>query len=368
MYCGTPATQYQHQAQQSPIAMATKLWRAMTQLAACLLMVVLVAGTGQHGMKSRLGRLWPGRTRQHPPRVEAMVFYGRRQSVAMLDCYLRRNLVSNGGVLQQVTFFVKTADAADLQFLERLLAAEPEYYRKITLPDKGWSYSQYYEALDSSTWYFKVDDDVVYIHDGAFEAMLSLARETHKTCLLWSANVVNHPLLTYLHITSGATLLFQRPSNRSKRWSLQRHQHLNTLPIVREAAYDTYNNCTWNSWECAAMEHYSLLERVHSQSLSPYFFTMHDFHAVGYRRWSINMILFRGRDFNMGQVTGDDEDTISRIIPERRGMHACVAGSALAAHYAYFTQRGGLLNNTDILERYHALAASRCGPLQAYEV
>ena len=35
--------------------------------------------------------------------VKAIVFYGRRGSVQMLNCYLERNLRRNGGLLSEVS-------------------------------------------------------------------------------------------------------------------------------------------------------------------------------------------------------------------------------------------------------------------------
>ncbi len=54
--------------------------------------------------------------------VRALVFYGRRSTVKLLNCYLEINLVKNGGLLSEVIFAVKTTDAADARYLDTLIS------------------------------------------------------------------------------------------------------------------------------------------------------------------------------------------------------------------------------------------------------
>ena len=89
--------------------------------------------------------------------VSAIVFYGRKRYVRVLDGYLKRNLVSAGGLLEevraqyaqnlcigtvmvspdlatcmQVLWMVQTDDAADVQWLQEvLIPSRPESYKAI---------------------------------------------------------------------------------------------------------------------------------------------------------------------------------------------------------------------------------------------
>ena len=88
--------------------------------------------------------------------VSAIVFYGRRDFVRVLDPYLKRNLVSAGGLLEevsrassnaetrirtskkhlrncpQVVWVVRTDDKQDLEWLEHtLLPSEPSYHKVV---------------------------------------------------------------------------------------------------------------------------------------------------------------------------------------------------------------------------------------------
>jgi hypothetical protein len=296
------------------------------------------------------------------PPIEALVFYGRRANVQILDCYLKANLRTRGGVLQRVHFLVRTAVKEDLDFLETLLESEPAYRKHVIPSNDTWDWSFHYKGLKDSTWYFKIDDDTLYIADGALEAMWKAAQQHHETCLVFSANVINHSVLTYKHLMSTAIRPYTRLAG-TKGWVSTQGQVSEVYPIFKKASFDGWNDCALKSWECAAMNHYSFIEALLKQRLLPYHFYLHDFNAVDYWRWSINFILFRGGDFNKGNVGRDDEQDISVTIPHARKRHSCAVGRAVAVHYAYGPQREGLDNNTDVRDRYRAVAQSMCGAL-----
>lgn len=120
-------------------------------------------------------------------KVVAVVFFGRRQFVDVLDCYLRRNLVSNGGILDEVHFIVHTDVEDDKSWLRSLVKAPQVqgYYRLMEEDtDKpGWSqwgsYSELYRdyMTDPDTIYFKLDDDIMFIDDEAFVEVLKTVLE-----------------------------------------------------------------------------------------------------------------------------------------------------------------------------------------------
>lgn len=95
-------------------------------------------------------------------KIIAMVFYGRKHNVDILDCYLRQNLASNGGYLDEVWFMVHTSVKDDVEWLRGLTGGEPGY-RFVELGDCTdgpygcvWEY-----AVDDDTIYIKIDDDIV---------------------------------------------------------------------------------------------------------------------------------------------------------------------------------------------------------------
>ncbi|CAF1522657.1 unnamed protein product [Adineta ricciae] len=81
-----------------------------------------------------------------------------------------------------------------------------------------------------------------------------------------------------------------------------------------------------------------------------------------YTGWSINFILFQGKDV-MGLDMGDDELQISRRIPTLQKKHSIAVGSALTVHFAYGSQRSkGLVGRTEyyLLDKYGEVAKNAC--------
>jgi hypothetical protein len=113
--------------------------------------------------KLQLDTLAPPGGWKKPPgvKVVAMIFYGRRRAVDILDCYLQQNLVSNGGYLDEVWFMIHTEVKEDLDWLHEKVEQEQAYKFKDfrdTCNQYGclWDY-----ATEDNTIYLKIDDDMV---------------------------------------------------------------------------------------------------------------------------------------------------------------------------------------------------------------
>lgn len=309
--------------------------------------------------------LLPRPRQNHNITITAVVFYGRRSRVRTLNCYLERNLVSNGGLLSEVVFVVATWDQKDMAYLAKLIASHPGVYRK-QVPER-WDigYTGHYAWLKPDQYYVKIDDDVTYFKDDALDIMLNAYLE-HKYFLI-SANVINHQPLEWPHGQSGAEYNFtSKTVNGVTQWSME--------PNVQ---FKDDGWAVWHHWERAVNVHYSFLHNYRHNQLHKYNFpnneTYFDFNKhFGYTRWRINMIIFRGADFdvhkyNMSSTTGtypgDDEDFITRILPQQLKVHSAAVSGALAVHFSFYPQRGGLENNTDLLQQYANLANEHCGRL-----
>ena len=94
--------------------------------------------------------------------VVGMIFYGRKRNVDILDCYLRQNLASNGGYLDEVWFMVHTENKQDVDWLRDLVKDEPDY-KYIDLGNRTTDYYGYMweYPVEDDTIYVKIDDDVV---------------------------------------------------------------------------------------------------------------------------------------------------------------------------------------------------------------
>ncbi|KAH0557065.1 hypothetical protein GP486_005146 [Trichoglossum hirsutum] len=339
--------------------------------------------------------------------VVALVFFGRRDRVSILDCYLTRNLKRNGGLLDSVEFIVNTEDADDLKWLDEAVARTPGYV-KYTQRKKGddyvvLDYKRAYGILKRNTMYIKIDDDVVYISDDTIQRLVQ-TRLDHPEYLVISANVVNHPLVSWLHYHLGAIrpylpeLLLPEQSERNKsswraselpawtgpstytvqnsvdftppyqghRWlPLTNGENTDRTPISGTEYHP--HGPGWKVWPVAAQEHYSFLENLEKDPMmSSYRFELWD--SV-YDRLSINFIAFLGDDIlDTGPMPGDDELYLTVTLPKKLGRHVAIDGSTLVTHFSYGAQWDGL-SSTDLLMRYKAYAEEMvCGRPRSSDV
>lgn len=76
---------------------------------------------------------------------------------------MQRNLVDNGGWLDEVLWIVNTQNEEDLRYLDEIIASNPTRHKKI-IPEKHLSTYTYYKAwqlLERGKYYVKIDDDIV---------------------------------------------------------------------------------------------------------------------------------------------------------------------------------------------------------------
>ena len=79
--------------------------------------------------------------------------------VDILDCYLMKNLMINGGYLDEIHFMVHTENADHLKWLDDLVNNTEQY--KI-VPSSGDGYPDIWtQATEPDTIYVTIDDDIV---------------------------------------------------------------------------------------------------------------------------------------------------------------------------------------------------------------
>lgn len=104
----------------------------------------------------------PGVARWSKPegfKIIGLVFFGRRATVEILDCYLKKNLVSNGGYLDEVLFVALKSTEEDDAWLRNLLLTAEEYQMVMM---KGNTYEEVWNhTVERNHMYIKIDDDLV---------------------------------------------------------------------------------------------------------------------------------------------------------------------------------------------------------------
>ena len=199
--------------------------------------------------------------------IIALVFYGRESSVSILLKYLEKNLKSNGGILDKIVFAVKTNTTQDIKFLDKYLEFKNnnEYERK-NFGAYNKHYKELYKNFHDNDLVFKIDDDIVFISNGTFERMIE--EYLKNDLLILSANVVNHPVLTYVHEKIGAILPFilfkmengTKSSNNIVQ-KLSKRKKVSKYPVI------------------GAITHESFFTHYKNKNLKIYDFGLWDFHS-----------------------------------------------------------------------------------------
>jgi hypothetical protein len=285
----------------------------------------------------------------HVNNTYALVFFGRRAQTQILMRYLVKNLKINGGVLDKIVFAVKTENKDDLEYLDSIISQNKTYYQKVIFSsDKR--YAEIYLTIEDDDLVFKIDDDIVFISDGTFERMLE--EYFNKDLLFLSANVINHPLLSYVHARMLAILPYDHVSDL--KWIKSKNRFGLDMTDCNKIEYAPWSNFLKNA-NCTVLVHESFLHHSSNNELDVYDFKRWDFHHMGYERWSINFVLMRGIYANkmkkMLPDMDDDEVAISQEMPKMFGKHCFALGSAIVVHFSYKRQ-ANLLKKTNLLQRY----------------
>ncbi len=304
---------------------------------------------------------------------------------------LQRNLVSNGGLLDEVLWLQRTEMEQDIAFLDKLVAGEDRYTKKIVQRTDGDGFSTAYDGLDDSTLYIKIDDDVVFIDDDAILSMIC-TKLMHPEHYIVSANVVNQPLMSWVHWNLGAVrpympdtknaypallpgehvdwrasslpewqgsgsfkvLEWKSPDKKMHRWLplSGRKDHILDNTAIKETEYDAFGRGLQH-WQIAAQQHMSFFEHLENEELWRYMFNSWDFQR---KRMGIQFIAIMGIDINRAKpIAADDEHHFSVTMPVKFGRTAVADGKAIISHYSFGPQ-SSQLPTTDILERYRSYA------------
>lgn len=249
---------------------------------------------------------------------------GRRRYMQYLIPYV---LASD--VVDRYDLWINTHNGADIEFFKELAAIFPKI-NLVWQPD-GWvkgnaSINAFYkQCVDEDTIYFKLDDDIIWMEDGAIEKMVKF-RIDNPQFFLVSPLVINNAQSTYLL------------------------QVCNRLKLNRYYNSAADNQILWKSGEFASQLHQWFLKKIDSKSLNELHLGSH---PMALCRFSINSIIWFGKDLAVikGLVPDDDEEFMSCILPSKMGWTNCWNADVILAHFAFYTQREQL-DQCGILEKY----------------
>ncbi|EDN09091.1 conserved hypothetical protein [Histoplasma mississippiense (nom. inval.)] len=332
--------------------------------------------------------------------ISGFVFYGRRDRVEAMRCYVERNLADNNGWLDEVLWVVNTENEDDLRYLDEILASSPRH-RKLDLGRmvRGPEFRQIWKHLERGKIYVKIDDDVVWLADDTIPRIVDWKLK-HPNDFAVSANIINNPPLGFIHYHVGALhpyfpeLANGKPSTNvsdNKSWRPSDHPHwegpdkfewaLDAAPpakghrwlrvkddkaIVRTPAthlkYEVWGD-TYTSWAIAAQQHYSFLENLENNQLGLYKFNLP--WNMDNERIRINVLAIWAddildNDINTWPKERSDEEMVVMELPKLYSRPVTIVGEALAVHFNFQHQPG--VAETDLLDRYRILARERACP------
>lgn len=262
-------------------------------------------------------------------RIVVVTPAGRRAYLDLLRHYILRDRH-----VEEWHLWDNCRHVLDREYIESLARGE-DRIRIVRMGDADGSNrcinAFYSTCSDSGTFYIKMDDDIVHLGEGTASNLLATAVAEKERFLWWSPVVVNNALCS---------------------WLLQQRGVLDT---DRELTAQASCATGWKDPRFAVKLHRAFLAMLSRGER----IVIPD-STVSLSRFSINCIGFFGEDVaRYGSLfcpSGvSDEEWISAALPLRTGRPGRIVGAGCVAHYSFYPQER-LLNSTDVLDGYYALA------------
>ena len=308
----------------------------------------------------------------HSPSIDSwdgsntlLVYAGRWKFLRILFPYVYRELRQNGGVLDRVWFMMINYDKETLDNLSHLTKVANALLRRdifemhfmggnpgTILPNKKRYPAPYYEIFaelvqNTSHRYFKIDDDIVYIHRGTFKSMLDA--KNSRCCLLHFANIISNWRCNIKHQELGA--------------------YESEVVNPKKLKFDFHPNaeCGWKSKECAELTLRTFLHHYHRGQLEKYQFSGIEL-LQKRKRFSINLFML-DKDvidikamLEVGRIYSDDEKWWTVTYAGKFKQPNCIVGGGLVVHFSYFPTYKEMLKS-GLLREFEAIVQQEVGTL-----
>ena len=253
---------------------------------------------------------------------------GRRRYMEVLARYIDGSIVDRWDLWLNVK-----EDRGDLAWLKSI---EGPHVRAVEIqhgPKHGTNYeirNFYPHAADAETIFCRLDDDIVWLAPDFFAKLLD-CRLANLDPLLVSANVVNNAICGHLQQRAGAFGFG-----------------------AGTVGYNCLDPVGWKDQHHAEYVHRAFLANPNADR-----WRTQDWILYAGERFSINAICWFGADMakiiQTGGVGEDEEEWLTYQYPRQSKRPNMICGSAVASHFAFYTQRKHL-DATDVLDGYRKLA------------
>ena len=250
--------------------------------------------------------------------------------------------------LQHLTELVQVANKVleekvfEMHFMGYPPGSPPHRKIRFAMP-----YHEAFSAIvkNSSNRFFKVDDDIVYIHRGTFRKMIE--GKNSNCCFLHFANTVTNWRCNYKHQEMG---VYDSEIVNPKRLRFE---------------FDPNAYCGWKSYECAELALKTFLHHYHQKQLDKYLFDGVEL-LVKRKRFSINFYSLDKYVIDIkalqevGPIVADDEEWWTVIYSSKFRRPNCIVGGGLVVHFSYFPTYHKLLE-TGILNEFEYIVQEEVG-------
>jgi hypothetical protein len=225
----------------------------------------------------------------------------------------------------------------------------------------------YNYCVEPDTFYFKIDDDIIFIEDGTFEKLIDYKIENPETFLTYPVIMNNYWCTHFLRYFDAIDVpecpicsdiwykLFDQVKDSMRTTDQTMSDNLEE-PKPRDFIPENYffSPLYWSNSEFA----YQILKETYNYIIEN---KLNDLDipniVLNYEPVSIQFIMWAGEDF--AKFNGDvksvgDEPWLSMFYPMKFDLKNSVVGNTRVVHYAYWPQRD-YLNTTDILSSYEKI-------------
>lgn len=255
---------------------------------------------------------------------------GRRRYMEILF----NNLIKRRSEFDEWNIWINTEDTKDISYIESLSISNDFIkcvYPSVKVNGNKSIGSFFKNCINDDSIYLRLDDDIVYIDNGAISKIFK-ARESDENHFLIYGNIINNAVISQKHQQNGFFL----------------HD-------FGEVSRDCLDEVGWNNPLFAEHVHNVFLNKINEKKVGDMY--LNDIVIEDFIRVSINAISWRGLDFLQFQgVVGDEEEQwLSSDKPRQINKPNKIIGDAVFSHFAFFTQRD-YLDSTDLLEKYKAIS------------
>ena len=300
-----------------------------------------------------------------------VVYTGRWKFVRIFFPYVYRELRENGGVLDRVWFMMLRYDnetytnllhltqtanmilkqsVFEMHFMGYAPGVRPPPQKRYAAP-----YNEIFAGLNTSDFntYFKMDDDIVYIHPGTFKNVIE-SKSSHL-CFLHFANIVTNWRCNIKHQELGVYSSSEKVNPKNLTFEFSSHA-----------------DCGWKSAECAELSLRTFLHHYHQKELDKYQFD--GLELLNQRkRFSINLFML-DKDVidvkvmqEVGPIQQDDERWWSMTYASEFKQPNCIVGGGLVVHFSYHRSYRAMME-LGLLREFELIVQKEVGTLMEEEL